>query len=77
MHSVLSRNQSEAETGIAYLPTNASLYYGITMDPAIALFFGWVSSNDAILLTSELGSGGTTTVSGGYCADSENRERPS
>lgn len=27
---------------IAYLPTNAALYYGITMHPAVALFFGWV-----------------------------------
>lgn len=27
----------------AYLPTNAALYYNITMSPAIALFFGWVS----------------------------------
>ncbi|EAL21541.1 hypothetical protein CNBD0090 [Cryptococcus deneoformans B-3501A] len=24
-----------------YLPTNAALYYNITMSPAIALFFGW------------------------------------
>ncbi|ORY32181.1 OPT oligopeptide transporter [Naematelia encephala] len=24
-----------------YLPTNAALYYDITMNPAIALFFGW------------------------------------
>lgn len=28
---------------VAYLPTNAALYYGINMNPAIALFFGWVS----------------------------------
>ncbi|KAK8853053.1 hypothetical protein IAR55_003754 [Kwoniella newhampshirensis] len=27
-----------------YLPTNAALYYGITMNPAIALFFGWGAS---------------------------------
>lgn len=27
-----------------YLPTNASLYYGITMSPAVALFFGWGAS---------------------------------
>lgn len=26
----------------AFLPTNAALYYGITMKPAVALFFGWV-----------------------------------
>ncbi|KAL4784655.1 OPT oligopeptide transporter protein-domain-containing protein [Aspergillus varians] len=25
-----------------YLPTNAALYYDITMNPAVALFFGWV-----------------------------------
>ncbi|KAH6887606.1 OPT oligopeptide transporter [Thelonectria olida] len=24
-----------------FLPTNAALYYGITMKPAVALFFGW------------------------------------
>ncbi|KAL2786913.1 OPT oligopeptide transporter protein-domain-containing protein [Aspergillus keveii] len=24
-----------------FLPTNAALYYGITMNPAVALFFGW------------------------------------
>lgn len=28
----------------AFLPTNAALYYGITMNPAVALFFGWVRS---------------------------------
>ncbi|KAF3800837.1 Oligopeptide transporter 5 [Colletotrichum gloeosporioides] len=27
-----------------FLPTNAALYYGITMNPAIALFFGWGAS---------------------------------
>ncbi|KAH0443797.1 OPT oligopeptide transporter [Colletotrichum camelliae] len=27
-----------------YLPTNAALYYGITINPAIALFFGWGAS---------------------------------
>ncbi|TEA16818.1 Oligopeptide transporter 2 [Colletotrichum sidae] len=27
-----------------FLPTNAALYYGITMHPAVALFFGWGSS---------------------------------
>ncbi|RDW65068.1 OPT oligopeptide transporter [Coleophoma cylindrospora] len=27
-----------------YLPTNAALYYGITMNPAVALFFGWGAS---------------------------------
>ncbi|KAI0156292.1 OPT oligopeptide transporter [Pestalotiopsis sp. NC0098] len=27
-----------------YLPTNAALYYGITMSPAVALFFGWGAS---------------------------------
>lgn len=26
----------------AFLPTNAALYYDITMNPAVALFFGWV-----------------------------------
>lgn len=29
----------------AFLPTNAALYYNITMNPAVALFFGWVGSN--------------------------------
>lgn len=29
----------------AFLPTNAALYYGITMNPAVALFFGWVGLN--------------------------------
>lgn len=38
---------------VAYLPTNASLYYGITMDPAVALFFGWVSPGITTLLTRE------------------------
>lgn len=28
----------------AFLPTNAALYYNITMNPAVALFFGWVGS---------------------------------
>ncbi|OLN98074.1 Oligopeptide transporter 2-like protein 2 [Colletotrichum chlorophyti] len=27
-----------------FLPTNAALYYGITMNPAVALFFGWGAS---------------------------------
>ncbi|KAJ9143494.1 OPT oligopeptide transporter [Pleurostoma richardsiae] len=27
-----------------YLPTNAALYYGITMKPAVALFYGWGAS---------------------------------
>ncbi|WWD00409.1 hypothetical protein V866_007322 [Kwoniella sp. B9012] len=27
-----------------FLPTNAALYYNITMEPAIALFFGWGAS---------------------------------
>ncbi|OQD64612.1 hypothetical protein PENPOL_c007G07746 [Penicillium polonicum] len=27
-----------------FLPTNAALYYNITMNPAVALFFGWGSS---------------------------------
>ncbi|KAL5332426.1 OPT oligopeptide transporter protein-domain-containing protein [Aspergillus crustosus] len=27
-----------------FLPTNAALYYGITMNPAVALFFGWGSA---------------------------------
>ncbi|CAN8096086.1 unnamed protein product [Discula destructiva] len=27
-----------------FLPTNAALYYGITMSPALALFFGWGAS---------------------------------
>ncbi|WRT67432.1 OPT family small oligopeptide transporter [Kwoniella shivajii] len=27
-----------------YLPTNAALFYNITMEPAIALFFGWGAS---------------------------------
>ncbi|KAL2836880.1 OPT oligopeptide transporter protein-domain-containing protein [Aspergillus pseudoustus] len=27
-----------------FLPTNAALYYGITMNPALALFFGWGAS---------------------------------
>ncbi|KAH7126019.1 OPT oligopeptide transporter [Dactylonectria macrodidyma] len=27
-----------------FLPTNAALYYGITMKPAVALFFGWGAS---------------------------------
>lgn len=26
----------------AFLPTNAALYYDITTNPAVALFFGWV-----------------------------------
>ncbi|KAE9583477.1 hypothetical protein CGMCC3_g85 [Colletotrichum fructicola] len=31
-------------TVFSYLPTNAALYYGITINPAIALFFGWGAS---------------------------------
>lgn len=34
-----------ASVCVAYLPTNAALYYGITMSPAVALFFGWVSGS--------------------------------
>jgi hypothetical protein len=26
-----------------FVPANAAMYYGITMNPAVALFFGWVS----------------------------------
>ncbi|KAL4991954.1 OPT oligopeptide transporter protein-domain-containing protein [Aspergillus falconensis] len=29
---------------VAFLPTNAALYYNMTMNPAVALFFGWGSS---------------------------------
>jgi hypothetical protein len=27
-----------------FLPANAAMYYDITLNPAVALFFGWVST---------------------------------
>lgn len=33
----------KTEVTVAFLPTNAALYYGVDMNPAIAIFFGWVS----------------------------------
>jgi hypothetical protein len=29
-----------------FLPANAAMYYGITMNPAVALFFAWVCVGD-------------------------------
>ncbi|OCF76766.1 hypothetical protein I204_02468 [Kwoniella mangroviensis CBS 8886] len=37
-------NVKEHGQWATYLPTNAALFYNITMEPAIALFFGWGAS---------------------------------
>lgn len=50
---LVRRDRGETKMRAAYLPTNASLYYGITMDPAVALFFGWVSPGITMLLASQ------------------------
>ncbi|KAK9851584.1 hypothetical protein MYU51_009473 [Penicillium brevicompactum] len=37
----LAANSGSQGQWATFLPTNAALYYGITMNPAVALFFGW------------------------------------
>ncbi|KAK4701756.1 hypothetical protein P7C70_g4468, partial [Phenoliferia sp. Uapishka_3] len=37
----LAANAGSQGQWATYLPTNASLYYNYTMNPAVALFFGW------------------------------------
>ncbi|KAL4800206.1 OPT oligopeptide transporter protein-domain-containing protein [Aspergillus venezuelensis] len=40
----IAANAGSQDQWATYLPTNAVLYYGITMNPALALFFGWGAS---------------------------------
>ncbi|KAF4768045.1 hypothetical protein HAV15_002599 [Penicillium sp. str.  len=45
-HAIVSIAANAGSQGqwATFLPTNAALYYNITMNPAVALFFGWGSS---------------------------------
>ncbi|KAJ4389340.1 hypothetical protein N0V93_006807 [Gnomoniopsis smithogilvyi] len=40
----IAANSGSQGQWATYLPTNAALYYGITINPALALFFGWGAS---------------------------------
>ncbi|KAG6365063.1 hypothetical protein INS49_006669 [Diaporthe citri] len=40
----IAANSGSQGQWATYLPTNASLFYGLTMNPAVSLFFGWGAS---------------------------------